>query len=74
MKMLALVLIAAAGGFLSSCIAYEVPVADRDAPYYYRGGLIVPMKAGLSTAMATVTTMAFRIAATVPRTTRTATS
>jgi hypothetical protein len=36
MKMIALVLIAA-GGLLSSCIAYEVPVADRGASHYHHG-------------------------------------
>jgi hypothetical protein len=38
MKMIALVLIAAAGGLLSSCIAYEVPVAGHGASHDNRGG------------------------------------
>lgn len=38
MKMIALMLIAATGGLLSSCIAYEVPVADHGGSHYYRGG------------------------------------
>ena len=36
MKMIALALIAA-GGLLSSCIAYEVPVAERGGSHYRHG-------------------------------------